>query len=728
MTDDFDVSLRRRLESLASAVPVAQPGEVTAVARQPVRARSTSRLALAGLLPVLAVVVIGGIVAGVLKVGPGPGDSSAGSTDAANGPIESTTRTGDFELTIRSAKARYAVDELIEIEGALTYTGPNASVEMIHALGASGTPIGFGIDEPVVGEHRLAPLWETACVRSTLASGQPLLVPFGKKAEWSGFDPAFRDFVLDPALRLTDGTWHVYAVAEFMLGDCLPGATPDPRSGPEDSRIEMRVDLAIEVTGTLAPINGPVVATDSNGDFELTLTADKAQYLVDEPIEVEASLTYRGDEPVTIWHGYGAAQSPIGFGIEEPVLGGLVLHPITQEICAGTILEPGQPLTVPFGKAFRFDPDDPREDVYRAFGQDPVLALSEGTWHVYAVAGFFINTCSPDPIEMRVELTIEVTAPASVQSPAPQPSNGAAIALMTTSEPAIGCYQKYNEGHLARHPETGLGIVIEGSDTGVVWPFGYTAEEWDGVATLYDAEGEVVGREGEVVGFPGPGPGVDGLIHACDDTLTRIELLTADAPAESCRMALGGGRLMADPVSGVGVEGQDGASQPVMWPNRWTGWQVGDEVVLFDADGRLVARSGDVMRFAGGLVEDFFYACSEIRVLAHAPVGDVDPSWTQIELLTASRPNTSGLCLTAMVGGRLAADPTSGIGFERPDGTTTVVQWPYGWTGWRDGDDLVLLGADGVIVGRLGDSTSFAGGSAGERDEVASICVPFEGY
>ena len=35
MTDDFDVSLRRRLESLASAVPVAQPGEVTAVVRQP---------------------------------------------------------------------------------------------------------------------------------------------------------------------------------------------------------------------------------------------------------------------------------------------------------------------------------------------------------------------------------------------------------------------------------------------------------------------------------------------------------------------------------------------------------------------------------------------------------------------------------------------------------------------------------------------------------------------
>ena len=85
------------------------------------------------------------------------------------------------------------------------------------------------------------------------------------------------------------------------------------------------------------------------------------------------------------------------------------------------------------------------------------------------------------------------------------------------------------------------------------------------------------------------------------------------------------------------------------------------------------------------------------------------------------------MCLTAIVGGILAADLRSGIGFERPDGTTYAVQWPFGWTGWRDGDDLVLVDAELAIVGRLGDNKTFGGGWAGDNDDLAAVCVAPEG-
>ena len=376
MTDDFDASLRRRLESLASAVPVAPPGDITAVVRQPVRARSTSRLALAGLLPVVAVVAIGAVLASVLKIGPGPGDSSAGSTDAPNGPIEATTRAGDFELMIRSAKARYAVDEPIDVKASLVYLG-SGSVQIAHGQGARGTAVGFGIEEPVFGDLRLAPVVAESCERSTLEGGIPLEVPFAKAGGWSG--------------------------------------------------------------------------------------------------------------------------------------------------------------------------DDPRAGEYQAWFQDPVLRLPAGVWHIYAVAGFSIETCRPDPIQMRVDLTIEVDRQATADLPAPLPSDQSEIDLMTAPERAKGCRLQFNEGRLVRHLATGLGIIdSSGNIVGVVWPFGYTARQDDGVATLIASDGRVVAREGEVYGFSGPGPGVDGFIHACDDVVvepapgsgidpswTQIELLTASPPNAS---------------------------------------------------------------------------------------------------------------------------------------------------------------------------------------------------
>ena len=238
MTDHFDLELRERLARMAAAVPAEPPGLVGRVTTPSVRAGTTTRrLALGGMVPILAVAVAGTLLAALAKVGPFAPGATARSV-----PVVATTTGGPFELAIRSSKARYAPGEAIAIEATLTYRGPEPSLQIAHAQGAAGGPVGFGIDEPVLGELRLSPSWSESCERSTLQPGQPLTVPFEKSAAWSGNDPRSSEYqavVLEPALRLSAGTWHPYAIAEFSIGECSA------------YQIEMRVGIEIEVeTGT----------------------------------------------------------------------------------------------------------------------------------------------------------------------------------------------------------------------------------------------------------------------------------------------------------------------------------------------------------------------------------------------------------------------------------------------------------------------------------------------
>ena len=471
MTDDFDVSLRRRLESLATAVPVAPPGAVSAVVRQPVRPRSTSRLALAGLLPVLSVVVIGAVVATVLKIGPGPSDSSSGSTDAANGPIESTTRSGDFELTVRSAKGRYAVDEPIDIDASLTYRG-GAPVQIAHAMGAAESPLGFGIEEAVLGDLRITPTTQDACVRSTLEPGRPLIVAFAKSGGWSGDDPRsadYRAFMQDPVLRLGSGTWHVYALASFSIGECAPGP------------IERRVDLAIVVDGTLAPIDSPVVATHA------TTTAAPS----------DPNATPRGADqlPLTTFPREAAAC--------EQSLGAGVLA-INGRTGLGFVVEPGEEVDVtwPYG--------------WSAHREDGVAVLVDASGRIVAREGERITAGGGwgEGTFRACEL---------------DPWAGTPMELASAREPAKGCYTGFSSGVLGRSPVTGLGIVTD-SSIGVApvrWPFEYSARDVHGLAVLFDPDDRIVAWEGGRVGFSGPGAPDGALIRACGEVI-RIADAVAD--------------------------------------------------------------------------------------------------------------------------------------------------------------------------------------------------------
>lgn len=120
------------------------------------------------LIPVVGLAILVAASA-VLMTQPGSGPETPGI-------LATTTRVGDFQLTILSTKAHYAEDEPIEISASLVYVGDAPTVHISHALGPDEGPIGFGIDEPIAGNIRSGTVWATACRGSDLQSGVPLTV------------------------------------------------------------------------------------------------------------------------------------------------------------------------------------------------------------------------------------------------------------------------------------------------------------------------------------------------------------------------------------------------------------------------------------------------------------------------------------------------------------------------------------------------------------------------
>jgi hypothetical protein len=84
------------------------------------------------------------------------------------------------------------------------------------------------------------------------------------------------------------------------------------------------------------------------------------------------------------------------------------------------------------------------------------------------------------------------------------------------------------------------------------------------------------------------------------DDPSHVWLLTEEGPSASCREALGGGRLVADPRSGLAVADLDGEVTVVRWPLGYTARLEMGRIDLIDPTGRTVAAEGDFVRFAGG--------------------------------------------------------------------------------------------------------------------------------
>ncbi|HEX5590406.1 MAG TPA: hypothetical protein VFX65_08975 [Candidatus Limnocylindrales bacterium] len=253
MNGRFDAELRERLERLSAAVPdLDARGDTVPIASRP--GRPTWRVAGASQIsaPLVLVTVVMLVGVGLLGVrGLGGPTTPAGS----HGAVSATTTDGRFSLTIRAERDRYQPTDEIRIDASLVYTGPDPEITIFHG---HGSPLGFGIVEPVHGLE-LTPGWLLSCERSIVKRDVPISRPFGKSGGFGASDPQVeekRRFLQDPILRLPAGTWHVYAVAEFSLGDC---------GGEQNS---LRAELTLEVddqaavaTSTTPPTAHPTASS-----------------------------------------------------------------------------------------------------------------------------------------------------------------------------------------------------------------------------------------------------------------------------------------------------------------------------------------------------------------------------------------------------------------------------------------------------------------------------------
>jgi hypothetical protein len=272
---DLDTELLNRLSRLAGAVPVSTT-HLDPVHRTAVQVRH--RIHMAWLTPAVAL-VIGAIVLGVFRVGP----ASQGSG------VSSTVRNGDFELTLRSAKARYTTDEPIDVVGDLTYTGSAASV--VISADSEG-PVMFSVREPVFGGIQLGGPSDLMCGRSTLTRNTPLVVPFKKSGAFDGEHPQASQFLAyfaDPVFRLPAGTWHIDASVE---SPCL-GSEP---------AFKLQASIAVVVSddpnatpglpGSTPWADKPVYGGDDIGNMTLQVKSEHASYVVGSPVQLDVYYAF----------------------------------------------------------------------------------------------------------------------------------------------------------------------------------------------------------------------------------------------------------------------------------------------------------------------------------------------------------------------------------------------------------------------------------------------------
>src|SRR6266568_9647259 len=93
---------------------------------------------------------------------------------------------------------------------------------------------------------------------------------------------------------------------------------------------------------------------------------------------------------------------------------------------------------------------------------------------------------------------------------------------------------------------------------------------------------------------------------------TQLALRTQPSPGTNdiCSMAIGGGSLVVDPVSGLGVADSAGHVTHVYWPFGYTARPDHNRVGLISPQGRIIARVADVITMTGGYgLNADWYAC-----------------------------------------------------------------------------------------------------------------------
>jgi hypothetical protein len=214
--------------------------------------------------------------------------------------------------------------------------------------------------------------------------------------------------------------------------------------------------LALRGRPTTISTASPVVASAEDASFRLDLTTPQATYSPEDAIEPVARMTYLGPRATeTIFH----AAYPIGFRIEE-VGGQRLMGGGMDQPCLATELAKGESAVLPFAKAG--SPDDPKNGFDRAWYEDRVLRLPEGTWRIVANLDVFIGDCGDERHQLTVENEIQVVS--GTASPVAATPDAT---LSADGERVLEIVRKYEDALATDHPEAAWPMLSPWSRTTV---------------------------------------------------------------------------------------------------------------------------------------------------------------------------------------------------------------------------------------------------------------------
>ncbi|HET7026549.1 MAG TPA: hypothetical protein VFI28_02535 [Candidatus Limnocylindrales bacterium] len=157
---------------------------------------------------------------------------------------------------------------------------------------------------------------------------------------------------------------------------------------------------------TPAPLPTAPNASVSDEAFELRISTPSTQPAPNEPITIETTVTYIGDEAMpAVAH---AAGGPVAFELVD-VDHGRSVGPVVDDACARGTMRRGVAMPIPFMKSGAFEDDAPADDFVRRYLADPVLRLPEGHWRVVAHLVAFVGDCTAGgahELQAAVELVV----------------------------------------------------------------------------------------------------------------------------------------------------------------------------------------------------------------------------------------------------------------------------------------------------------------------------------
>ncbi len=154
----------------------------------------------------------------------------------------------------------------------------------------------------------------------------------------------------------------------------------------------------------MIPPDGSVLDIVDDGSFELRLRAAESVYLANEPIDIEAELSYVGEQAAVRITGAGI----LGFGVRQ-LDGPLGMSWLAPLPCGPVGTLSREPMVIPFYKSGGISGSDPNREFWESYFADPELRPPEGTWQIYATTFFTLGAeCRDSGPDLTATVTIKV--------------------------------------------------------------------------------------------------------------------------------------------------------------------------------------------------------------------------------------------------------------------------------------------------------------------------------